>query len=51
VTVSRAESIRTVPSTNKLRAAAEAQWKDRVRAADERKRRAAEERERERVAK
>jgi hypothetical protein len=38
-------------TTGELRAAAEARWKDRVRADEERKRRAAEERERERAAK
>jgi hypothetical protein len=38
-------------TAGELRAAAEARWKDRVRAEEERKRRAAEERERERVAK
>jgi hypothetical protein len=47
----------TIPSrpgnrtAGELRAAAEARWKDRVRAEEERKRRAAEERERERAAK
>lgn len=38
-------------TAGELRAAAEARWKDRVRAEEERKRRAAEERERERAAK